>query len=112
MIDLPIVRNPSAPSTFGVYSNGKPALTSYTVTATNGRQSLVELVPKTGRTHQLRVHMQYIGTPIAGDRVYGSAKSAPRLCLHAHELEITIPQAERKVFTASVPTLFKELIDA
>lgn len=112
VIDLPIGRNPSAPSTFRVDSNGKPALTAYTVTATNGRQSLVELTPKTGRTHQLRVHMQYIGTPIAGDRIYGSVKSAPRLCLHARELEITIPQAERRVFAAPVPTLFKELVDA
>lgn len=111
VIDLPIGRNPSAPSTFRVDSNGKPALTTYAVKASNGRQSLVELAPKTGRTHQLRVHMQYIGTPIAGDRVYGSTKSAPRLCLHAHELEITIPQAGRKVFTAPVPELFERLVN-
>lgn len=109
IIDVPIARNPSAPSTFRVNPKGKPALTAYDVEATNGRQSLVELKPKTGRTHQLRVHMRYINTPIAGDRIYGSAQSAPRLCLHAHSLELTLPGSHRHTFTAPVPPLFKEI---
>ena len=109
VIDLPIARNPSAPSTFRVDAKGKPALTTYTIHTSNGEKSLIELKPKTGRTHQLRVHMQYIGTPIAGDRVYGKAKSAPRLCLHAHSLEVTLPGSRRKVFTAPVPKLFSEV---
>lgn len=109
LIDLPIGRNPSAPSTFRVDSKGKPALTSYEVITSNGKQSLLELRPKTGRTHQLRVHMQYINTPIAGDRIYGSQGSAPRLCLHAHTLEITIPTSDRRVFTAPLPKEFEEL---
>jgi len=110
LIDLPIARNPSAPSTFRVDPKGKSAQTSYEVTASNGKYSLVELFPKTGRTHQLRVHMNYIGTPIAGDRVYGTQKSANRLCLHAHQLEITIPHSDRKVFAAAEPTEFKEMV--
>lgn len=110
MIDLPIARNPSAPSTFRVDVKGKPALTTYKVVAANKEKSLLELIPKTGRTHQLRVHMQYIGTPIAGDRVYGQVKSAPRLCLHAHSLEITLPGSKRKVFTAPVPPEFSEAV--
>ncbi len=110
IIDLPIGRAPSAPSTFKVDSKGKPAITAYKMLKTNGVQSLLELRPKTGRTHQLRVHMQYINTPIAGDRVYGNQKSAPRLCLHAHTLEITIPVSDRKVFTAPVPEIFKEIV--
>jgi 23S rRNA pseudouridine1911/1915/1917 synthase len=77
---------------------------------TNGTQSLLELRPKTGRTHQLRVHMQYIKTPIAGDRVYGAQDSAKRLCLHAHTLELTIPTSERKIFTAPVPKIFEEMV--
>lgn len=109
LIDLPIGRNPSAPSTFKVDPKGKPAITAYEVLQSNGDYSLVELKPKTGRTHQLRVHMQYIKTPISGDRVYGKVDRAPRLCLHAHSLEITIPGSDRKTFTAPVPTLFKEL---
>lgn len=110
VIDLPIGRNPTAPSTFRVEPNGKPAITSYEVVKTNEAHSLVELRPKTGRTHQLRVHMQYIHAPISGDRVYGNVKSAPRLCLHAHSLELTLPGSHRKTFTAPVPALFTELV--
>lgn len=110
LIDLPIGRNPSAPSTFRVDSKGKPAITAYEVLKTNGVQSLLELRPKTGRTHQLRVHMQYINTPIAGDRVYGSQNTSPRLCLHAHSLEITIPVSDRKVFTAPIPKELEEMV--
>jgi 23S rRNA pseudouridine1911/1915/1917 synthase len=103
-IELPIGRNPTAPSTFRVTTGGKPAITNYEVLASNDGQSLVELAPLTGRTHQLRVHMQYIGVPILGDRVYG--KSASRLFLHAKELEVTIPGGERRSFTAPVPEEF------
>jgi 23S rRNA pseudouridine1911/1915/1917 synthase len=109
LIDLPIGRNPSAPSTFRVDSKGKPAITSYEVIASNGEKTLLELRPKTGRTHQLRVHMQYINTPISGDRIYGRQDSAPRLCLHARTLEITIPTSDRRVFTAPLPKEFEEL---
>ena len=100
-IDLPIGRNPSAPSTFRVDSKGKNATTKYEVIASDDKYSLVKLQPKTGRTHQLRVHMKYINTPILGDKVYG--KPAERLYLHAYSLEITIPNGERKIFTAPVP---------
>lgn len=110
LIDLPIARNPSAPSTFRVDPKGKPAQTVYKVVKTNGKQSLVELTPKTGRTHQLRVHMQYIGTPIAGDRVYGNTKTAPRLCLHAEKLEITIPTSKRQTFIAKTPASFAKMV--
>lgn len=108
MIDLPIGRNPSAPSTFRVDTNGKSAQTAYKVIATNGEKSLVELRPRTGRTHQLRVHMQYMHTPIHGDRVYG--KESDRLYLHAHSLEITIPTSNRQVFVAPTPPEFEELV--
>lgn len=105
LIDLPIGRNPTAPSTFRVDAAGKSAQTTYNVTLSGEKYSLVELRPRTGRTHQLRVHMSYIGTPIVGDRVYGG-DPADRLYLHAHSLEVTIPGGERKVFTADVPDDF------
>jgi 23S rRNA pseudouridine1911/1915/1917 synthase len=100
-IDLPIGRNPTAPSTFRVDSKGKSAITKYEIIASNDKYSLVKLQPQTGRTHQLRVHMKYINTPILGDRVYG--KPADRLYLHAFSLEITIPNGNRQTFIASVP---------
>lgn len=106
-IDLPIERNPTAPSTFRVGSNGKSAVTKYEVLASNETYSLIKLQPKTGRTHQLRVHMKYIGNPILGDRVYG--KAGERLFLHAYSLEITIPGGERKTFTASIPDDFLKI---
>jgi len=105
VIDLPIGRNPSAPSTFRVDAKGKHAETAYEVIAETDKTALVKLRPHTGRTHQLRVHMQYLGTPIVGDRVYG--KEADRLYLHAYQLEITIPSGDRRVFTAEIPEEFK-----
>ena len=104
-IDLPIGRNPSAPSTFRVDPNGKPAQTNYQVLAVADSKALIELKPTTGRTHQLRVHMAYLNTPILGDRVYGKP-DASRLMLHAHKLEITLPSGERKTFEAAVPKEF------
>jgi 23S rRNA pseudouridine1911/1915/1917 synthase len=103
-IELPIGRNPKAPSTFRVDAGGKPATTGLTVLDATDTQSLVELAPLTGRTHQLRVHMTYLGTPIVGDRVYG--KIADRMYLHAHQLEITLPSGERRTFTAPLPSEF------
>ncbi len=106
VIDLPIGRNPSRPSQFRVDPSGKPAQTTYTVLFTNKDRSLVSLAPKTGRTHQLRVHLQYINTPILGDRVYGKGGKADRLYLHAQSLEITIPGGQRRIFEAPVPGEF------
>ena len=104
-IDLPIGRNPAAPSTFRVDPNGKPAQTNYRVLAAANAKALIELKPTTGRTHQLRVHMAYLNTPILGDRVY-SKPNASRLMLHAHKLEITLPSGERRTFEAAVPKEF------
>lgn len=106
-IDLPIGRNPSAPSTFRIDPNGKPAQTTYRVLAENDTQSLVELKPTTGRTHQLRVHLAHLNAPILGDRVYGKS-SDYRMMLHARKLEITLPSGERKVFEAAIPDEFKK----
>ena len=105
-IDLPIGRNPSAPSTFRIDPNGKPAQTTYHVLTENDTQSLVELKPTTGRTHQLRVHLAHLNAPILGDRVYGKSSDC-RMMLHAQKLEITLPSGERKVFEAAVPDEFK-----
>lgn len=105
-IDLPIGRNPSAPSTFRIDPNGKPAQTTYHVLAENDAQSLIELKPTTGRTHQLRVHLAHLNAPILGDRVYGKSSDC-RMMLHAQKLEITLPSGERKVFEATIPDEFK-----
>ena len=113
-INLPIRRSRRAPSTFVVDSNGKVAITDYTVQKEypDGR-ALLELRPLTGRTHQLRVHLAYLGCPIVGDAVYGHAHYGDRLMLHAYRLEISIPGqdgAKRRIFTAPLPADFQEAI--
>lgn len=108
-IDLPLLRDKKRPTTFRVDPNGKEAETFYKVLKTNGERSLVELKPTTGRTHQLRVHMSYLGHPIVGDIVYGDGEG-DRLYLHAKELEITLPGGKRTVFEAKVPKGFKDVV--
>ena len=110
VIDMPIERNPKAPATFRVGPNGKSAMTHYKTLYTNGKYSLVELTPETGRTHQLRVHLAKVGHPIVGDPLYGTGKHGDRLYLHAQRLEITLPNRERKIFTAPTPPSFEELM--
>jgi 23S rRNA pseudouridine1911/1915/1917 synthase len=109
LIDMPIERNPKAPATFRVGARGKHATTAYKVMQTNATHSLVELKPETGRTHQLRVHLNYLHHPIVGDVLYGG-EAADRLYLHALQLEITLLKGhERKVFDAPLPPGFTEL---
>ena len=108
-IDLPIARDLKRPTTFRVDAKGKESETFYKVLKTDGKHSLVELKPISGRTHQLRVHMKYLGHPILGDVVYGGEK-ADRLYLHAGSLEITLPGGKRTVFTVPMPKEFKDVL--
>lgn len=113
IINLPIARNLKRPTTFMVDPKGKPAETYYKVIKSDDKHSLLELKPVSGRTHQLRVHLKYIGCPIVGDRVYNENSKAPRLMLHAKSLEITIPgenENVRRTFSADLPEIFSELI--
>lgn len=106
-IDVPIERNPKEPATFRPGVNGKSAQTEYSVLEAGLANSLVELRPFTGRTHQLRVHMQYMNHPIIGDVLYGG-EPASRLYLHAKSLEITLPNRKRMTFESLVPKDFKK----
>lgn len=108
MIDMPIERNPKAPSTFRVGSNGKAAQTKYQVIESRARHDIVRLEPITGRTHQLRVHLMQQGHPIVGDTLY-KGEPADRLYLHALSLEITLPSGGRKIFEAPLPEAFTEV---
>ena len=107
MIDIPLTRNLKKPTTFMVSPTGREAQTEYKVIASNTKYSLVELKPRTGRTHQLRIHMAHIGTPILGDPVYNpKSPKAERMFLHAATLEITIPKGQRVTFNAEPPIEF------
>lgn len=110
ILDLPIQRNPNNPSKFKVGAGGKDSQTLYKVIATNDKYSLLRLKPTTGRTHQLRVHLNYIKHPIVGDELYRGQKAA-RMMLHAAELEITIPGRKRMVYKSSMPNEFSEYLE-
>jgi len=107
IIDMPIERNPKAPATFRAGSSGKPAQTKYRLLPSQPGHSVLELTPLTGRTHQLRVHLSYLGHPIVGDTLYGG-ETADRLMLHAQALTITLPNKERRTFAAPLPTEFNQ----
>lgn len=109
IIDAPIARNISKPKTFHVDPAGKSAQTHYKVIAEAAGLTAVRLQPVTGRTHQLRVHLSYIGHPIVGDDLYGHDQGE-RLLLHACSLEITLPTKERVTFTAPLPDDFPDFI--
>lgn len=109
IIDMPIERNPKAPATFRVGANGKSAETHYKVLAEANGFSMLELMPKTGRTHQLRVHLATRHHPIVGDTLY-DGKKAERMYLHAHQLTIPLPNGTVQTFTAPVPPEFEAKI--
>jgi 23S rRNA pseudouridine1911/1915/1917 synthase len=111
IIDMPIERNPKAPATFRVGSNGKISQTHYKVLQSSIKHDLLELAPATGRTHQLRVHLKHLGHPIVGDQLYDGSP-AERLYLHAHKIEITLPGGKRITFTADVPQEFSTFMES
>ena len=74
------------------HEKGRSAQTLYRVIRRIGEKAtIVALFPKTGRTHQLRVHMKYLGHPILGDAKYGNVRNFPRLALHAQSIRFYHP---------------------
>jgi 23S rRNA pseudouridine1911/1915/1917 synthase len=87
--------------------DGREAVTLYRVLATGEGLSLVECRPKTGRTHQIRVHLKHLGHPLAGDPVYGRRGRFERHLLHAWKLAFDHPRDSRRLeFIAPVPSDF------
>lgn len=85
----------------------RDAVTDVQVIKRNEKTTLVELTPRTGRTHQLRAHMSHIGHPIVGDKAYGSTSDSPRIMLHAKSLGFTL-SGENYSFTAETQEEFLE----
>jgi tRNA pseudouridine32 synthase/23S rRNA pseudouridine746 synthase len=106
-VDLPLIVDwPNRPRQKVDHETGKPALTDWRVVRANDEESRVRLMPKTGRSHQLRVHMLSIGHPILGDPFYasGTARDHPRLMLHSESLQLRHPDGGKGVrFTAKCP---------
>ncbi|GAA5524935.1 dual-specificity RNA pseudouridine synthase RluA [Microbulbifer aestuariivivens] len=105
-IDLPLICDwPNRPRQKVDFEVGKPSLTRWQRVATGENCSLVKLMPVTGRSHQLRVHLQAIGHPILGDPFYAHAPAlaaAPRLLLHAAALSFAHPDSGEALRFVSV----------
>lgn len=113
-VALPVGRAPGSAIRRQVDRNGQKAVTDYRVLEERGGFSLVELTPRTGRTHQIRVHMAAIGCPLAGDWLYGTEDHTliGRPALHAAYLELTHPVTGEVVcLAASLPEDIKLLLE-
>lgn len=112
IVDLPLICDwPNRPKQMVDHERGKKAETRYKVLQSDEHETLVELLPITGRSHQLRVHMLSLGHPILGDRLYAHQQAlgaANRLQLHAQRLAFNHPiLLEPMVFQCTTPFSFK-----
>ncbi len=97
---------------FRTESGGDFASTAFSLLATSPQAHWIEAIPRTGRTHQIRVHLLHSGAPILGDSLYGGKDTqVPRLMLHAQCLEFTHPLTGQKMkMTAPAPADFQSLL--
>lgn len=113
-IDAPIGRSKADRKMQAVIEGGKPAVTHFEVIEHLDQYTLVSLQLETGRTHQIRVHMKYIGYPVAGDPLYGPRKTlaGKGQFLHAQMLGFKHPRTgEMMVFEAPLPAIFKKTLE-
>jgi 23S rRNA pseudouridine1911/1915/1917 synthase len=113
LIDAPIGRDPQSRQQMAVVENGKEARTHFKVLERFEKNTLVEVKLETGRTHQIRVHMKYIGYPLVGDPVYGVRKVVGDngQFLHAKKLEFYHPRTNEFLsFETELPNDFNELL--
>ena len=112
-IDAPIGRDPRHRKRMAVVLGGRQAGTRYRVLETLAGHSLLELYLETGRTHQVRVHLAYLGHPLLGDAVYGrSSPLLKRHFLHAHHLGFKHPVTEELVeFRSGLPADLASVVD-
>ena len=94
----------------------REASTQYRVLKQYQGYAFLEVKPKTGRKHQIRTHLAYLGHPIAGDKLYGFKnqqilKGLKRQFLHAHSLALTLPDGTEKIFTSPLPQDLQSVLD-
>lgn len=113
-IDAPIGRDKKNRKMMGVTEDGKESITHFTVLERFKDATLIELKLETGRTHQIRVHMSYIGYPIVNDPVYGRRNTIDDSgqCLHAKELGFVHPKTgEKLMFNSELPECFTNILN-
>lgn len=114
-IEAPIGRDPGHRQRMAVVDEGRPAITDFTVVERMRRFSRLEVRLRTGRTHQIRVHLAFIGHPLAGDTVYGrrSDEVSDRPALHAQRLSFLHPDDGRRCeFESPVPDALRAALAA
>jgi 23S rRNA pseudouridine1911/1915/1917 synthase len=94
---------------------GREAVSEFKTLEAFEDHTLLEFSPKTGRTHQIRLHCAFLGCPIVGDKIYGRRKSSvsiKRHFLHAHKLKIMLPEEnEASVFVANLPIELEQVLN-
>jgi len=114
IIEAPIGRDPSRRKRMAVVKGGRPAITRYDLIEDLETNVLLAVEPRTGRTHQIRVHLAWLGHPIVGDRLYGYRKQRiglKRRFLHASELHVDSPSTgERLEFRAPLPAGLEDIL--
>lgn len=114
-VDKPLGRHPNQRIKMAVIKDGRRAITHYKVLQRYKNNTLIECKLETGRTHQIRVHMAYIGHPIVGDPVYGYSKQKFKLegqMLHAKTLGFIHPSTNKYMeFNSELPEYFKKIIE-
>lgn len=108
-IDLPIARDPHNRLRMAIVEDGRESITDYHVLWSKGGYSLVRCILRSGRTHQIRVHMQVIRCPLVGDRLYAPQRKSPfgeeRLFLHSWKLGFKHPRTNEAIdFTSPLPS--------
>ncbi|MBN2328085.1 MAG: RluA family pseudouridine synthase [Candidatus Omnitrophica bacterium] len=124
VIDQPIGRHPADRKRMTILADGRKSKTMYRILRTGLGGTLLEVYPKTGRTHQIRVHLRHIGLSIAGDRLYGLRKRQgrgaierlfegyPGIGLHAKILRFVHPITGEKIdLEAPLPPIFQSVVD-
>ena len=114
-IDAPIARDPKNRQQMAIIEGGKSAITNFKVIERFKKHTLIEVLLETGRTHQIRVHMKYIGYPVLGDPIYGYKNEVDNehgQYLHAKELSFYHPKTNELLhFEAPLPDYFSQKLD-
>lgn len=117
-VEAPIGRDPIHRKEMAIVrpEKGREAITEYKVVEVFAKHSLVEAFPLTGRTHQIRLHMAFLGCPIVGDQVYGQRRPSleiDRHFLHAYQLSVTLRgEKNARTFRAELPEDLAKILDA
>jgi 23S rRNA pseudouridine1911/1915/1917 synthase len=115
LIDAPIGRDPDQRKRMAVVRDGREAVTEYHVLENYAYHSLLAVFPKTGRTHQIRVHLAFIGCPVVGDTVYGPRKQRIKMkrhFLHAAAITFLLPGGGNKLTVESpLPPSLQNILD-